>query len=781
MINRWVIAALLAWVVLLAQPTAGFIAPAQAAVVSRIVVEGNQRVEQETILSYLQFQEGGNYDADVGDESVKALFQTGLFADVQIFQRGSTVVVRIVENPMINSVTFQGNDELDSDDLAKELELKERMVYTRARVQNDIERMKALYRRSGYTGVTITPKTIPLQQNRVDLVYQITEGGETRIGTIEFEGNNAFSDSDLRGVIASAEHRWWKFFASNDKYDADRLEYDKELLRRFYLKNGFADINIVSADAQLEENGKDYRILFTLEEGPLYRIRDVAVNKGDTNIEDDVLRRAVDTNPGADYDATKVDKTIENLTVEAGKKGFAFSKVEPQIERDPANQQLDIIYNMQEGPRTYIERIDIIGNDRTLDEVIRRELRLYEGDAYNRILVDRARRRLTALDFFEKIDIREEEGSAPDRVVVVVDVVEKSTGSISFSAGYSTTETIVGGITLTERNLLGRGQQVKIDTQLSFKKQSGSFSFTEPYFLDMPLSAGFDLYATRSDNSSISSYESTQYGGALRTGFRLDEYQSLLFRYTILRREITNVDPGASFAVRDAEGVTWKSSIGATYTYDDLDNPVNPTKGFRGQVRTELAGLGGDVYFIGTEASAWWFRPIITDGIVLKVEGNVGNQFAYTNDDVPILDRYFKGGDSLRGFERSGIGPRVLDPVSGGTDAIGGQTYAIGTAEVTFPLGLPEEFGLKGAVFTDFGTLFNAPENTLAAGVGNCPGAPNTAACTVFDTVAFRASVGAGVIWQSPFGPLRFDLAYPFAKAKYDQEEFFRFSIGTSF
>jgi outer membrane protein insertion porin family len=781
MTSRWVIAALLAWVVLLAQPVMRIVPLAEAAVVSRIVVEGNQRVETESVLSYLQFSQGQNYDAEVADESVKALFQTGLFADVQIFQRGSTVVVRVVENPMINSVSFQGNDEIDSDDLAKELELRERMVYTRARVQNDIERMKALYRRSGFTGVVITPTTTPLPQNRVDLVYKIAEGGETRIGSIEFEGNNAFSDSDLRGVIASAEHRWWKFFASNDKYDPDRLEYDKELLRRYYLKNGFADIKIISADAQLEENGEDYRVLFTLEEGPLYRIRDVAVNKGDTNIEDDVLRRAVETNPGADYDASKVDKSIENITVEAGKKGFAFAKVEPDLQRDEPNQQLDIVYNIQEGPRTYIERIDITGNDRTLDEVIRRELRLFEGDAYNRILVDRARRRLVALDFFEKVDIREEEGSAPDKVVLVIDVVEKSTGSISFSAGYSTTETIVGGITLTERNLLGRGQTVKIDTQLSFKKQSGSFSFTEPYFLDMPLSAGFDLYATRSDNSSISSYESTQYGGALRTGFRLDEYQSLLFRYTILRREITDIDPGASFAVLDAAGVTWKSSIGATYTYDDLDNPVNPTKGFRGQIRTELAGLGGDVYFIGTEASGWWFRPIITDGIVLKLEGNVGNQFAYTNDDVPILDRYFKGGDSLRGFERSGIGPRVLDPVTGDTDAIGGQTYAIGTAEVTFPLGLPEEFGLKGAVFTDFGTLFNAPEDTLAAGTGNCPGAPNVAPCTVFDTVAFRASVGAGVVWQSPFGPLRFDLAYPFAKAKYDQEEWFRFSIGTSF
>jgi outer membrane protein insertion porin family len=230
--------------------------------------------------------------------------------------------------------------------------------------------------------------------------------------------------------------------------------------------------------------------------------------------------------------------------------------------------------------------------------------------------------------------------------------------------------------------------------------------------------------------------------------------------------------------------VTWKSTIGAVYTYDDLDNPVNPTKGFRGQLRAEIAGLGGDVYYLGTEASAWWFRPIITEGIVLKLEGNVGNQFDYTSDDIPIQDRYFKGGDSLRGFERSGIGPRMVNNASGNIDAIGGQTYAIGTAEITFPLGLPEEFGLKGAVFTDFGTLFNAPEKSLLEGTGGCAVVgvdDDVENCTVFDTMAFRASVGAGLIWQSPFGPLRFDLAYPFAKAKYDEEEYFRFSVGTSF
>jgi outer membrane protein insertion porin family len=739
-----------------------------AQTVNRIVVEGNQRVETETVLSYMQISAGDFFDEEKIDESVKALFQTGLFSDVQVFRRGGNVVVRVEENPMINRVLFEGNSELDTEDLEKETELRERMVLTRAKVQSDIERIQGVYRRAGFNDVLVTTKQVPLSQNRIDLVYQITEGVETKISDINFVGNDAFSDGDLRGVIATSRHTWWKFFSSSDKYDPDRLEYDKELLRRYYLKNGFADINVISADAQPGPDGKDIVITFTVDEGPLYKIGDVAVNKGDTNLDEDGLRTSVSTNPGDDFDASKVDKTVENITIEAGKSGFAFAKVEPDLKRDPANRLINLTYNIVEGPRAYIERIDIVGNTRTRDEVIRRELRLFEGDAYNRVLVDRARRRLTALDYFEKIDFREEQGSAPDKVAMVVEVVEKSTGSISFSAGYSTTEAIVGGVSISERNLLGRGQSLKLATQLSFKRQQIDFSFTEPYFLGMPVSAGVDIFANKTDNGSASSYTSNQVGGALRAGFRLDEYSSMQLNYSLARRDVYDVKSDASLAIRDSEGVTWKSAVGATYTWDDLDNPLNPTKGFRGQIRSEIAGLGGDVFYGQLEASAWWFHPIINDGIVLKLEGNVGHQEALTSDNVPVQDRFFRGGDSLRGFARSGIGPRQVNGATGNIDSIGGQTYALGTVEVNFPLGLPEELGITGAVFSDFGTLFNAPEVTAGTN-------------TVFDTADLRASIGAGLIWQSPFGPLRFDLAYPVLKADYDEKEYFRFSVGTKF
>jgi len=418
-----------------------------------------------------------------------------------------------------------------------------------------------------------------------------------------------------------------------------------------------------------------------------------------------------------------------------------------------------------------------------MDEVIRRELRLYEGDAYNRILVDRARRRLTALDFFEKIDFKEEPGSSPDKVVLIVDLVEKSTGSLNFSAGYSTNQGVILGVSVSERNFMGRGQYVKLNTQLSFDRQAVDFSFTEPYFMGMPLAVGTDLYTSYTDDQNASSYSVFAVGGALRAGFRIDEFQGMGFRYSLARRDVGDVPDKASLAIKDSEGITWKSMIGSTYTYDDLDNPVRPTKGFRGKVGVDVAGLGGDVYYVGTEASGWYFYPIYEEKVVLKLEANAGIEQPWNGKDVPIQDRYFKGGDSFRGFLPQGVGPRQENSATGHKDAIGGQVYAIGTVEMTFPLGLPEEFGLEGSVFSDFGTVFDAPEKTTkdpAECAAQIP--PSAAPCNqVFDTAALRASVGAGVIWQSPFGPLRVDLSYPFAKADYDKTEYFRFSFGSRF
>ena len=751
--------------------------PAFAQSVASIVVRGNQRVEPDTVMSYLQLGRGDAFSASKIDESIKALFQTGLFSDVRIGRSGNTLVVSVVENPLINVVNFEGNSEITDSALSKEVEVRERMIFTKARVQSDTQRILALYQRSGFYNVRVAPKLIRLPENRVNLVFEITESGKTSVRTITFSGNNSFSNYELHSVIGTKEKSWWNFMQRNDIYDPDRVEYDKELLRRFYLKNGFADVQIDSADAQMSPGGDSFAINFNIIEGQRYKIADVAVNVGNADLEPDPLRKVVKTGVGDNYDASKVDKTVDNLALEASRQGFVFAKVDPQINRDANNGTLGITYNISEGQRSYIERIDIVGNSRTLDEVIRRELQLYEGDAFNRVLVERARRRLTALDFFDKVDFREEEGSAPDKVVLVVEVSEKATGKISFSIGYSSVEKLIGTVELSERNFRGRGQDVRINTALSFKKQQVDFSFTEPYFMGMPISAGVDLFATRADNTDYSSYKSSQAGGALRTGFRLDEYSSVGFKYYLAWRKVNGVETSvASPTVIHWQGSSVKSAVSGSYIWDDLDNPMDPNSGLRAQLDLELAGLGGDAYYGSIEAHAWYFIPVIEDMITVKLEGNAGHMEGFGGHDVPLQDRFFMGSDSFRGFAKSGIGPMQRNN-AGGLDSIGAQTYAIGTVEATFPIGAPEAWGISGAVFSDFGTVFNAPETTMMYD-GSCK---TSGTCTVYDSTAFRASVGAGVIWKSPFGPLRFDLAYPVLAEKTDNKEWFRFSVGTRF
>ena len=755
---------------------------AMAATVNNVVFNGNQRVENETILSYMQLGVGDQFSDEAIDASIKALFQTGLFRDVAVVRQGGSLVVTVSENPLINLVNIEGNEDVDDDTLLKEVEVRQSIIYTKARVAADTKRILSVYQKQGFYNVRVAPKLIRLPENRINLVFEVNEGGKTQVEQINFSGNDAFSDGDLRDVIATKEHSKLFFFLRNTTYDSDRLEYDKELLRRYYLKNGYADVDVVSADARLTDDGQSFLVDFVVTEGPRYSIADVAVNIGDNNLNPEALARKVSTGVGDTYNAAKVDKSVEKLTLEASNQGFVFARVEPKVDRNPSNATVNLTYNITEGPRTYVERIDIIGNTRTLDDVIRRELRLYEGDAYNRTLVERARRRLTALDYFEKVDFREEEGSAPDKVVLVIEVAEKATGSVTFSIGYSSVETIVGSVGLEERNLFGRGYNVKLNTQLSFKKQQVDFSFTEPYFMGTPVSLGVDLFATRVDNKSASSYTSEQIGGALRAGFALDEFSSLNFKYLLAHRVTKGVTIASSSpAIIEQQGKDWKSALSATYIYDDLDNPLNPASGLRAELETEVAGLGGNTQYASVEGHAWYFIPLLDEKVVVKIEGNAGHQQSFGNRNIPLQDRFFKGADSFRGFSQSGIGPKQIGN-DGGMDSIGAQTYAIGTLEANFPIGIPEAWGISGTVFSDFGTVFGTDQKSVANGGTNCPGNVTfVGACSVLDSMGFRASVGAGVIWQSPFGPLRLEAAYPILKKKFDEKEIVRFSIGTRF
>ncbi len=756
-----------------------------AAPVSNIIIEGAQRVDRETVLSYLQFNRGQEATSARIDESLKALFQTGLFADVSIVRRGTSVVIRIVENPLINVVNFEGNDEIDDKALQKEVEVKESMIFTKARIQSDTRRVLALYQAKGFYNVKVDPQLIRLPENRVNIAFVISENGKTEVKSITFTGNRSFSADTLEGVLVTKQSTWWNPFLRNNTYDVDRLSYDKELLRRYYLKNGFADIQILSADAQLRPDGNSFEINFSIEEGPRYSVADVAVDVGNANLDPKGLSRVVKTGVGDTFNASKVDKSVENLTLEASNQGFVFAKVEPKVDRNSTGNTVNITYQISEGPRAYVERIDIIGNTRTRDEVIRRELRLYEGDAFNRTLVERARRRLTALDFFSDIQFKEQPGSSPDKIVLVVQVAEKSTGSLTFSIGYSSTEAVVGSVQVAERNLFGRGLQAKLNTTLSFVKQQVDFSYTDPYFLGMPISAGVDLFATQSaqqnGGGAVTSYGSTVVGGALRTGFELDEYSSLNFKYYIAHRSVSGINGAtASPFALSAKPESWKSAVSASYTYDDLDNPLKPTSGFRGQIIEELAGLGGDAYFAKTEIRAFYFIPLLDDQVVVKLEGNAGHIQALGGNQVESQDRFFKGGDTFRGFSNGGIGPRQVSN-NGGFDRFGGLDYAIGTVEAQFPLGLPEALGISGEVFSDFGTVFNAgsvPLTSANSAVGTCGAG---AGCPFTDDNGLRASIGAGIVWESPFGTLKFEYAYPIVSRPSDDLQYFRFAIGTRF
>jgi len=743
------------------------VSPAAAqSVISSIVVQGNQRIEADTVRSYLVISQGDPFDPVRIDDSLKALFRTSLFSDVQIFRQGGNLIVQVDENPIINRINFEGNREVTDDALLKEVQLRPRTVFTRARVQSDLQRLNAIYRRSGLFTARIVPKIIRLPQNRVDLVFEISEGEETQIERINFVGNREFSDSELRQVISTGESAWWKILGASDNYDPDRLSFDRELLRRHYLQNGYADFRVVSGTAELARDGERFFITFTVEEGPKYQFGEIRVDVGNTSLDADAVLQEITTLEGDTYDANEVDKSIEQITLQAGKLGFAFAQVRPNAERDEENLRINITYTINEGPRVYIERIEVVGNVRTLDVVIRREMRLVEGDAYNRILVDRARRRITSLDFFNTVEIKEQQGSSSDKVILVVQVDEKSTGQLNFGAGFSTTEAILGTVSLSERNLLGRGQFVRLSTSLSFKRQQLDFSFTEPYFLGRQIRAGVDAFATETDLQSESSFDSRQIGGGLRFGFPLSENSSLALRYNFTNRRISDVDGSASLAIQQSAGTTNISTVGASWIYDTLDSPLNPTSGFRIAIDEDIAGVGGDVFFWRSEGRATYFYTIF-ESVRFMLRASGGYIGSLNGDKVAIIDRFFKGGESFRGFERSGIGPRDLTPGSNG-DSLGGQAFAIGTAEVSFPLGLPEEFGVRGAVFGDVGTLFSAPEassNPFVVGNNADP----------------RASVGVSLLWTSPLGPLRFDLAYPLVKESFDQEEFFRFSAGTRF
>jgi outer membrane protein insertion porin family len=811
---------------------------ALAQTVQSISVEGNRRVEVETIRSYFKPGPGGRLDQGAIDDGLKALIETGLFQDVKINRGpGGQIIVSVVENAVIGRVAFEGNKKIKDEQLTGEVQSKARGTFSRAMVQSDTLRIAEIYRRSGRYDVRVTPEVIEQPNNRVDLIFTVNEGSKTGVKSIEFVGNNAFSSYRLRDIIKTHESNLLSFLASNDIYDPDRVEADRDLIRRFYLKNGFADVQVVAALTEYDPEKKGFLVTFKIEEGSQYRVGTVDFRSSIPNFDPTSMRAYSRVNVGSLYNVESVEKSVEEMQIEASRRGFAFAVVRPGGDRNFEAHTVSVVFNIDEGPRTYIERINIRGNSRTRDYVIRREFDLSEGDAYNRALVDRAERRLKNLDYFKTVKITTEPGSSSDRVVLIVDLEEKSTGDFSISGGYSTTDGALAEVSVSERNLLGRGLFAKASVTYGQYARGYSLSFVEPYLLDYRVALGLDFYQREQLSNSYISYGTKTLGFSPRLGFSLREDLALQLRYSVYQQEISlpgylancnnnlgtsafNPSPAfantqtppidltstnglgcysdgeASLPVRKelANGKTLTSALGYTLTYNTLDNNKNPTDGLLVDFRQDFAGVGGDVSYLKTVVDAKYYAPLVSDIVgLVRVQGGMLNKMG---SDLRMLDHFQMGPNLVRGFAPNGIGPRDLNPF-GTQDALGGTKYWGASLELQMPFWfLPKEVGLKGAVYADAGGLFDYQGPTTwsltnemtTTKNSNCTAStvnpPTAGTCTglVYDNGnVVRSSVGVGLIWQSPFGPLRFDYAIPLTKGKNDRTQEFRFGGGTSF
>jgi outer membrane protein insertion porin family len=834
-------------------PDVALAAPAGVGVSpSAIVVEGNRRVEADTVRSYFKPGPNGTLDANSIDAALKSLYATGLFQDVHIAQSGGKLIVTVVEGQIINRVAYEGNHRMKDEQLNEEIQSKERGTLSKATVQADVQRIIEIYQRNGRFDVSVVPKVIERPNNRVDLIFEVNEGDKTGIKQLIFVGNNAYSDWRLKEVIKTAESNFLSFLQTTDVYDPDRIEADRDLIRRFYLKHGFADVQVVSATGVYDPSRKGFIVTFTIEEGPLYHFGNVDIQSNVRAVDAASLRPYLLMNSGQVYNGEAIEKTVEAVTIELARRGYPFGTVRPRGDRNPAVRTIGVTFVVDEGQRAYIERINIRGNYRTRDYVIRREFDIGEGDPYNRALIDRAERRIKNLNFFKTVKITNEPGSAPDRVVINVDVEENSTGDFSIMGGYSTSDGWLGEVSVQERNLLGTGRFARAAVTYGQYTRGIELDYAEPYFLDYRASLGIDLFAKQTLSNSYISYGTESYGGVLKWGLPLREDFAIQLRYSAFVQQIqlpsylnncNNLNPDflntfptpnalmaapasasvaypgygpaltantitncledgeASLPVRVelAQGSTFTSAPGYGIVYNTLDNSKNPTSGVYFNFGQDIAGLGGDTAYVKSTVDFRAYYEIASDLIgILHLQG--GDMFGLK--DCPqagecvsnggygrMLDDFKMGPNLVRGFQPAGIGPR--DTTLGtSNDNLGGTKFWGASLEMQYPFYfLPKDSGFKGAVFVDAGSVWGYKGETQSFATGEINGtiSPNGVAfacqCGMVydDSALIRSSVGASLIWDSPFGPLRFDLAYPITKGANDRTQFFAFGGGAKF
>jgi outer membrane protein insertion porin family len=748
-------------------PTAPAFAQTVAGATARQPVEirGNRRIEAETILSYMDLRPGQTVTAEDLNRAVRRLFDTGLFRDVQIVPSEGQLIVEVRENPSINEIAFEGNDVLTDEDLEQIISLRPRLPFTVSAAEADAQAIIQVYRRTGRFGAEVEPVIIERSENRVDLVFEIEEGELTGVSSIDFVGNQEFSDRRLRGVIDTSESGLLSFLTSSDIYDPDRLELDKELLRNYYFERGYADFSVLSATAELAPDREGFFITFTVDEGEQYRFGELDVDVAARGLEPAEFEALIPDLTGEVYDASAVEEIANEMTDLAGERGFAFVQVRPRARKDEENRTIGISFDVIEGPRVYVERIDIEGNSQTLDRVIRREIEIVEGDPFDARKIRDAQRRIRALNYFSTVDIATEAGTSEDRAVLKVRVQEQSTGSLSFGIGFSSSDGPIGNIALTERNFLGRGQLFNVQVTAAGDTQIYDFNFVEPRFLDRDLSVGFRTYYIDDDRTDESEFEIKRFGIGPTVGFPLGENTRLTTRYEF-RREDVEVSSVASPVLQADDGVSTTSAVGYGLTYDQRDDVIEPTSGYFMKIDQDLAGLGGDARYVRSLGSVKGWTSFFDDEIVASLELEAGGILGYSDEDIRVNERFFLGGASLRGFSTFGAGPRDV----AADDSLGGKYRFVSRLEVSFPLGLPEELGVYGGLFVDAGTLFGLDGDPV--GLDGLP---------IDDSPHLRVGAGALIFVDTPFGPLELSFGAPVVKEDYDNSELFRLSIGTRF
>jgi outer membrane protein insertion porin family len=740
-----------------------------------VAVEGNRRIDTDTVRSYFHAAPDGRFDEAARDAGLKALLATGLFDKVTIELKGERLVVHLTEAPVLDRVAFEGNKKIKDKELAAVVESKPRGALQRAAVQADVGRIMEAYRHAGRDDVGVVPQIIDRGNDRVDLVYEVTEGKKTTVQQINFVGNKVFGKRQLAAVIKTSATNVLSFMTGGDDYDPDRIAADREQLRSYYRSKGYADASVTSASAEYDPAAHGFALTFSIDEGPLYHFGDINIVCNVPGLDGEKLWPLLVTRSGAVFNGNALDKTNEILATELAKLGYPFAQALTRTTRDAAAQRIGVAYTIEQGPRTYVERIEIHGDIRTRGYVIRREFDIAEGDAYNKTLIDRAERRLKNLNYFKTVKISTRPSSMPDRVVLDVDVVEQSTGDFMVSGGYSTTDGLLAEVKVGERNFLGTGKTLNASVTYGQYARGIDLSASEPYFLGTRISAGIELYGRQNTSSPYQSYGSDIYGATMQFGTPLTEQLGMQYRYAIYNQNIT-LNPAAltaapSLPIRQAAaaGPAWVSAVGDTATYNTLDNAKSPTSGINAQLKQDLAGLGGDVKFLRTTADVRYYHAI-NDDVVGLVRAQGGYVTGWGGQQVPLLNSFFGGPSMVRGFAPNGIGPRDLTP---GTtmDNVGGSMYWATTAELQSNIpGVPEEYGLKATAFVDAGSVFRYSGPTTFPG--------SSQSLQLANTNLLRSSLGAGLSWASPFGPLTVDYAVPLTKAAYDVVQPLHFGAG---